>query len=400
MLSNRLKKLILLRLLFAASLLFCPKVYQEGWGIPFYASAVAICFLSIGYLGWFLGGRRFRQFAMVQVFLDIVVVTQLVLVTGGADSLFAVVYPLNILSAALVLGEKRFVFATTIISCASYVASSILVYPWREAGAIPSHPILFFYSVGLKVAIFLAIGYLSRYLSGMVRELENRLKLSERLSSLGEVVSKIAHEVRNPLSSIKTAAEVLRASLGGRLDTQQEKMLSVVEIESDRLTQTLQRILDYTKQVRLNPRTLALDGLIDRSVTLVRLNSRVRPEGISIDKRYDQTKTRVYADEEQIIGVFLNLMLNAFQAMPEGGRLEIHAEEGKEGTAITLRDCGQGIPPDKVKELFQPFKSNKKGGTGLGLAEVYKIITLHEGRIDVESQLGKGTAFRLFFPKP
>ena len=86
--------------------------------------------------------------------------------------------------------------------------------------------------------------------------------------------------------------------------------------------------------------------------------------------------------------------------MPEGGTLRVGAIEGVRGTRVSVEDTGAGIPHDKLKDLFSPFKSSKKGGTGLGLAEVHKIVTLHEGKIHVESELGKGTVFHLFFPKP
>jgi signal transduction histidine kinase len=195
--------------------------------------------------------------------------------------------------------------------------------------------------------------------------------------------------------------EVLRDSLQGKLESKDLKMLNIIDSESLRLTKTLERILGYARPVRPNPKMLQLDDVIERTLDLVRLQRKTQGEnGVAVEKKYDLKTTHVYADEEQLISALLNLTLNAYQAMSQGGFFRIVAEEDVRGTRIDLEDTGQGISSEKMKDLFQPFKSSKKGGTGLGLAEVHKILTLHEGKIQVESQVGKGTVFHLYFPKP
>lgn len=400
MISSRLKKLMLFRLLFATLLLFCPKISEVGAGVPFYTSTVLACVLTTFYVIWFVTRRRLRWLALVQVLGDLSLVSYLVLFTGGAESLFVVLYPITILSSALVLGEKNAVVATTVLGSLGYLTSSVLASQFDLTSVLPQSDLYLFYGMGMRIAIFVGVGYLSRFLSGAVLELQSRVQLSERLSALGEVVSKIAHEVRNPLSAIRTAAEVLKDSLAGKVGAQEERMIEIVDSESDRLTKTLQRILSYARQAQPDPKILLLDPLIDRALTLVQLNSRVHSNGVAVEKKYDKSGTRIYADEEQVVGAFLNLILNAYQAMPTGGILKIAAEEVARGTTISIEDSGGGIPHDKLKDLFSPFKSTKKGGTGLGLAEVQKIVTLHEGKVEVDSCPGKGTTFRLFFPKP
>lgn len=400
MLAQRIKKLILLRLLFATVLLYGPYVFRQTEGLAFYGTSAAICVLSVFYLLWYLTQRRFPLLARVQILMDVGIESYLLYLTGGAESLFAVFYILSILSAALVLGEKKAVFETTAASCVGYFLGSLIEYREALSQLLPRDPIYLFYGTAVRMTIFIAVGYLSCYLSGTVLELQSRLKLSERLSFLGEVVSKIAHEVRNPLSSIRTAGEVLRDSLQGKLTPQEEKMLSIVDKESERLTQTLQRILNYAKQIQPSPKPILLDGLIERTLALAKLHATVQSNGIVVEKKYDPRRIHIYADEEQVLAAFLNLTLNAYQAMPHGGRYVVSAAEDLKGTKIDFEDSGGGIPSEKLKELFVPFKTTKKGGTGLGLAEVLKIVTLHEGKIDVESMQGKGTVFHLFFPKP
>ena len=400
MLGERIKKLILIRLLFATTLLFLPAISLEKTEVPFYAASTFICLLSGFYLLWYLTRRWYRWLAFIQITLDLLLETYLLSFTGGAESLFAVFYPLSILSAALVIGEKQAVVFTTVFSSVAYLAGSFAANQMGISSSLIQDRIYFFYGTTMRITIFLIVGYLSRYLSGTILELQNRLKLSERLSFLGEGVAKVSHEIRNPLSAVRTAAEVLRDSLQGKLNPQEEKMISVIDSESDRLTKMLQRILNYAKQVQPNPKMLLLDPLIERTLGVVRLHSQIHSNGIMVEKKYDVARTHVYADEEQVLGALLNLTLNAYQAMPGGGTFRICAEEKLRGTKIDLEDSGEGVPREKLKDLFLPFKSTKKVGTGLGLAEVHKIVTLHEGKMGVESQAGKGTIFHLYFPKP
>jgi len=399
-LGNRIKRLILLRLLFAALLLYAPSAFDESLALPFYTISSLLCLLSAFYVVWYVTRRWLRLLALLQMGFDVLIETALVFMTGGMESLFATSYVLTILSTALVLGERKSVLQITAFSSGAYLIASWMVHPAGSRILLPADPVYFLYGTSVRIVIFFTVGYLSRQLSRSVLELEAQLKLSERLSLLGEAASKIAHEVRNPLSSIRTASEVLRDTLAGKLDDSQGRMVDLIYNESDRLNQTLQRILNYARQTGPHPKLLLLDKLVDRTVSLAELNSNGQSKNVSVEKKYEPSRTYVYADEEQLLAALLNLTLNAYQAMPEGGVLTVEAEERLNGTEISLGDTGGGIPSEKIKDLFQPFKSNRKGGTGLGLAEVQKIVTLHEGKIEVESHLGKGTEFHLFFPKP
>ena len=401
MLGERLKKLVLFRLLFATLLLYCPKVFSDVNPVIFFRVSAFICGASAVYVVWYVTRRYLRELAILQMGVDVFVETYLVYFTGGRESAFATLYVLSILDTALVLGDRRMVILVTVFSCVCYFIGSLAAFLAVGPGLFqPRDPLYFLYGTTVNIVIFTLIGLLSHRLSKTVQELQGKLKLSERLSSLGEVVSKIAHEIRNPLSSIRIAAEVVRESLKGKLTDQEAKMLAIVDGESDRLTKTLQRILSYTRQVPPDPKMLPLGLLLDRVLSMAGMNSLVYSNGIVVEKIYDAKKTRIYADEEQLVGALLNLVLNAYQAMSQGGKLSVEAVEEVHGTRVSVSDTGSGIPAKKIKELFTPFKTSKKGGTGLGLAEVHKVVTLHEGKISVESNSGKGTAFHLYFPKP
>ena len=401
MLGERLKKLILFRLLFATLLLYAPAVFSDIDSAVFLGAAVFICLISAIYVIWLVTRRRLQGLAILQMVGDGVLETYLVYFTGGAESAFASLYVLSILEGALVLGDQGAITLITVFSCTCYFFGSFAAFlTIRSALFLVHDPLYFLYVITVNIAILVLTGFLSRRLSKTVDELQNKLQLLERLSSLGEVVSKIAHEIRNPLSSIRTAAEVMNESLKGRLNEQQEKMLSIVDGESERLMKTLARILNYSKQVEFHPKMLFLDPLINRVLAVAQTSSLVHSTGVLVERKYDIVKTRIYADEEQVVGALINLMLNAYQAMPQGGVLRIEADGGTLGTNLKISDSGCGIPRDIMKEIFAPFKTSKKGGTGLGLAEVHKVVTLHEGKIHVESEPGKGTTFHLYFPKP
>lgn len=400
MLARGIKKLILIRLFMGSLFLYAPLILQEVSPVVFYTIPCAVCLLSVFYVLWYLTRRWLRLLAMIQIAGDVLLETYLVYFTGGTESLFVMFYILSILSACFVLGEKKAIFLITLFSGLTYFVSSFFSYRVPLSPLVFHDPVYFLYGTSIRIVIFFTVGYLSQRLSGKLVELQDQLKLSMRLSLLGEAASKIAHEVRNPLSSIRTAAEVLRDSLAGKLDPTAQKMMAILESESDRLTKTLQRILNYAKQVNPNPKMLLLDPLIERTISLISLNPQFQSNGVSVEKKYDANRTHLYADEEQIMSALLNLTLNAYQAMPQGGVLRISALEEMNKTRISIEDSGGGIPREKINDLFLPFKSSKKGGTGLGLAEVHKIVTLHEGKIEVESLSGRGTIFHLVFPKP
>lgn len=403
MLAQRVKKLILIRLLCASLLLYTPhSIFTSSAVTAFmiYLALILICALSVFYILWYLTKRRLEVLARFQIGFDVFLISFLLYFAGGSESVLAIFYPLSILAAALILGTRRDVLQVTVLSCVAYLTASFLSYRAATGGFFERDPIYFFYSVSVRMFLFFLVGRLSEYLSQNIRELEERLKLSERLVLLGEVLSKVAHEIRNPLSAIRTAAEVLKDSLPARVGPEETRMAEIVFTESNRLTQTLERILGYARSVPPKPRMLPLDGMVERTLAIVKLRADLHPEGITVEKQYNPVATHLYADEEQVLGALLNLTLNAYQAMPKGGVFRITAAENLKGTRVELADSGPGIPPEKIKDLFLPFKSNKKGGTGLGLAEVQKIVALHQGKIDVVSRPGKGTAFHLFFPKP
>jgi two-component system sensor histidine kinase PilS (NtrC family) len=227
------------------------------------------------------------------------------------------------------------------------------------------------------------------------REAAKRERLRERMEAVGEMAAGIAHEIRNPLASISGSAQVLGKVPG--LGAKEQRLSHIIVEESRRLSGIVESFLGLVRlpEPRRGPCDIA--RTLDETLTLFG-NS---PEVTSVHRiatEIEPHQEPVIADEQQMRQAFYNLARNAIQAMPQGGTMRVVARP--EGSSYVIRWCdeGVGMEPQQVQEMFQPFKAFRKGGTGLGLAVVYSIISEHHGDIEVESKVGKGTTFTLRIP--
>lgn len=253
-----------------------------------------------------------------------------------------------------------------------------------------------------------AFNLMTRRLRQM-RELEEELRRKDRLAALGELSAGVAHEVRNPLGIIKNSAQILQDRLKSKEGRSKELTNFIIE-EADRLNRVVTNFLDFARPQKPNLERSDIIPIIDKA--LERAKSRISGGGIKVARNYEKGLPPVMVDNELLPQVFLNLILNALQAMPNGGFLAIAARAindrlsmmGKdprpEGNFIEIifKDTGCGIPRAELLKIFNPFFSLREGGTGLGLSIVHKIIENHGGEISVASQVGKGTTFVLRLP--
>ena len=233
-----------------------------------------------------------------------------------------------------------------------------------------------------------------------VRELENRLQRRNRLAAMGEMVGRIAHEIRNPLGSIELFASMLRRDLNGvpALKGYAEHISSSVHMMNRLLT----NLLLYTKPDCSHGRWHETEALMLDALTLAA--HAVANTRVDIRLHVDPLAARIWCDAGQMKQVLLNLILNSIHAMPGSGTLTLSAtlaEEQVSGGAafrLSVSDTGSGIPAAQRSRIFDPFFTTKDEGTGLGLAIVHAIIEAHRGRIDVESAEGRGTTFTIALP--
>jgi signal transduction histidine kinase len=226
------------------------------------------------------------------------------------------------------------------------------------------------------------------------QELENRLRRDQRLSALGEVAVGIAHEVRNPLGVIKTSAELLQKR--ARLAATDNRLLGYVIDEVRRIDSLIRDFLEFAKPRQPALRKVDPISLVGRAIEFCR--PELQRGGIEIATDDRSAGAHIQADEDQVFQALLNLMLNAIESMPNGGRIRVDLLRADRELLIAVSDTGAGISPEVQEKIFNPFFTTKEHGNGLGLAKVYAIMASHDGSVECRSELGAGTTFTLSFP--
>lgn len=226
-----------------------------------------------------------------------------------------------------------------------------------------------------------------------LKRTQDKLIQSEKLAALGKLTAGIAHEIRNPLTSIK----VLIHSLAEKItDTEtKEKDIKVIEDEIERVNQIINRFLDFArpKQPQFSP--VDINQILEQTINLI--SGEVKEQNVVLNKELSSLLP-IQADGKQMKQVFLNLFLNAIQAMPEGGKLRIKTDLKGQSIRIEIQDEGMGIPEEIKDKLFGPFFTTKEEGIGLGLSIVKRIIDDHKGSIKVRNSHPKGTIFTIDLP--
>jgi two-component system sensor histidine kinase PilS (NtrC family) len=226
-----------------------------------------------------------------------------------------------------------------------------------------------------------------------IRRLEREVRMQDRLAAVGRLSAAIAHEIRNPLTSIAGSASLLSEMLD--LKDEHRRLLQIVTRESERLNAIITDFLAYSRNKKYEFAHVDLMPLLEDTLTLLGHRLEAQSTGIKIHRRYSAATAFVVADGDRIKQVFWNFCENAVRAMKKGGTLTVGVEEFGPDFQVTFADTGPGMSPQMVEKIFEPFQSQFEGGTGLGLAIVYQIVQAHEGKVWVRSNLGHGCAFVL-----
>lgn len=227
-----------------------------------------------------------------------------------------------------------------------------------------------------------------------VEDSQQALLRAEKMAAAGRLTASIAHEVNNPLQSVQNCLH-----LAGREDLPAEKRQEYFELarnELERLMKTMQRMLDFYRPGAAKIEQVDVLELLKHVLSLT--SQQLGQRHIEVQTELPQSLPEIFAVSSQIQQIFFNLILNALDAMPAGGKLEIRARERDRGVEITFQDNGPGIPENKRNDIFEPFFSTKEGGTGLGLTVSYNIVTAHGGTLDLVNGNKPGACFRLFLP--
>jgi two-component system, NtrC family, sensor histidine kinase HydH len=404
----------LLWILFLVGLALLPPINEPHKQLILVAIAI-LQLLEDSLIAWL--PKRGRVY---NVLLKILLSTLLLDHTGeiGINSSYYPIYYLPVITAAMEFGPLAMLFWTALTSLAY---CSLLIPALREFELTPEAPeflslrITFFFLAGAIVNRFAVENrqQVQKYqeLSDALEETNRQLRRAEaearraeRLAALGQLSAGLAHEIRNPLGVIKGSAEMLTQKLQGAQPLAAE-LAGYISSEVNRLNGLVARFLDFARPQQVDLRPVQIAQIVDRAVDSVQ--NQLPGAHVKVERNYASAVPEILADQQLCEQIFINLILNAFQAMHGHGaegeavlQLSIapEAANGRKGVGVVVEDTGPGVPAESREQIFNPFFTSKKDGVGLGLAIVAKFVDDHRGSIRLESNSGAGARFHVFLP--
>jgi two-component system, NtrC family, sensor histidine kinase HydH len=330
--------------------------------------------------------------------------------TGGISSTYYLILLLPVVSAATTLNVTGTI-SFTLLACITYL-SFLRYIDWTRQELTPEA----IGEIGLRVVFLVVVAFLTHQLAqanriearkyqaaAMQLEAANRslqaaeaaVRRSERLAALGQLTAGLAHELRNPLGTMRASAEMLAKNVTGENEIARE-LAGFIATEVDRTNSLITRFLEFARPLKLRLQKSDLAQVADRAID--ELSRHNPPYDVKIHRNYSPDVPPLDLDAELMERVVYNLLLNAVQATPRGGGVTVKTREAGERAELSVIDRGSGIAREHLENIFNPFFTTKTEGVGLGLAIVSKIVDEHGGNISAESETGQGSVFRVFLP--
>ena len=228
-----------------------------------------------------------------------------------------------------------------------------------------------------------------------MREIESELELSRRMAAIGRLTSGVGHEVKNPINAIVVHLELLRNKIDVN-DSRALRHLEIIQDEIQRLDRVVQTLIDFSRPVELQLQDQDLRSIVSSVLTLA--SADLGTQGVRVTSQLPEKPVIAKVDSDLFKQALLNIVLNGGQSMPNGGHIEVQLAEEARWAILSIRDEGMGIAPEVLPKIFDLYFTTKKDGSGIGLSMTYRIVQLHNGKLDVESEMGRGTKFTLRIP--
>lgn len=418
---HKLKWLMFFRVLFTTLLLGSTIVLQMGGEalplsrpmIVLYELIAGLYFLSFAYTLVLPRTRRLVLFAYIQIFIDTCIVTLIIFLTGSFASLFSFLYLVVIIYASMLLFRKGSMIMAAVCSIQYGILVDLEYYgiftPFGMEESLlarNSEWSFVLYKILIIMVACFAVAFLSGFLAEYARKKEKELaameaqvKRVEKMAAIGEMAAGLAHEIKNPLASLRGSIQLLQES--GSPDPDNEILMQIILREADRLNSLVSDFLLFARPPAGKPERIDLGRTLHDIVSMFE-NDRKNCTGITISRNI-ALNVWTEMDANHLRQVCWNILLNAAESISDAdsGHIEIGMQTVRENrdkyAIVTIRDNGCGIPKEILSTIFEPFVTTKKNGTGLGLSIVHRIMESYKNRMDVESEVGRGTVFTLRF---
>jgi signal transduction histidine kinase len=372
-----------------------------------YALVLAYILLSLVFLAFYLWARSYTFQAHLQVFFDLVLITVLVYVSGGMKGSLHILYILIILSSSYLLTPRAAYFMAALSAILFGLLIEGLYYhilPYflpEQSEKLTFSSTLF--ALVVSWVLFFAVAFLlnsfNARLSRMGDELQRthkELEVKESQALAGRISAQIAHEIRNPLTAIAGAVQVLGREPG--LEPERRELTRIILKETDRVSQTLEQFMDLVNPHQVEFETIDLVVILQETLYMLSQSGELNG-GVSLEGNYASRPVPFYGNGNQFKQIFWNLIKNAVQAMPDGGRLQMDFDRpAHDRLRIRFSDTGVGMNEEARQKLFEPFFSGFESGRGLGMAVVRRVVDDYQGRIEVDSAAGQGTKIVIDLP--
>ena len=353
--------------------------------------------------------KRITIFAYIQISIDTLFVTIILFMTGGFGSIFPFLYLMVIIYASILLYQRGSMITAFLCSTQYAIVIGLEFYnilspllDWNIPAVMPSWSYVLYKIITFMVACF-AVAFLSSLLAEQAREskkdlavMEEHVKRMEKMVVVGEMAAGLAHEIKNPLASLRGSVQMLLEEI--QCDPMHDKLIKIVLREADRLEALVSDFLLFARPPKGHPENVDFSKIISEVIELFQQDH--KHSQISMVKDI-ATDIWIKIDSSHLRQILWNLLNNAAEALsiPEQGEIKVKLASQDHQAVLKIYDNGQGIPWEILDSIFDPFFTTKSNGTGLGLSIAVRIIEHHNGRLYVDSTVNQGTTFTLVFKR-